>query len=142
MVYYNLDSPLAIVEHILPTFLEENLIAEKKGFKISHCVAWFTTSSNSYVRFEITSKKTEGVIREKPLGKLFEDSLQLIMLEKSGSLGSDNLKIDWRKKYGKRTKSISEIRRFAEAWFDEHDYNFITKNCQKFAIKLVKFAQS
>lgn len=112
-VYYDLDNAaIAGINYILPEFIDTDLIASATNKKIAHCKAWFTTSSNSYVTFELTAGKHSGVIaskHDKINGSALASSstvLQLVRLNCSGSLGGDNKKIDWRKRYSKRKRSI------------------------------------
>ena len=86
--------------------------------------------------FEITSGKSDGEIARKRIPPSFKtdsstgvDYLQLIMVEEIGSLGGDNLKIDWRKKYSKRKKTISQIKEYAIRYFSDHEYKWLSKNC-------------
>ena len=66
--------------------------------------------------------------------------IQLVRQDKTGGLGSDNMKIDWRKRYKKRERTISEIQEYAMTIFNEKNYDWLTHNCQGFAQMLIKFA--
>ena len=107
------------------------MVAGALNLKLQHCVAWFTTSSSSYVTIEITHGRYEGVVREKTqYGKNFvNNKLQLIVRYWNGSLGGDTDKVDWRKKYTKRKKSIDDIIEYAKDIFDVWDYHLTLRNC-------------
>ncbi len=72
-VYYDLRNSeneisfAAAANFIIPEWGDTDLIASGVNKKLAHCVAWFTTSRTSYVKFEITSNKSEGVIAKKYL---------------------------------------------------------------------------
>ncbi|CDW90965.1 UNKNOWN [Stylonychia lemnae] len=147
-VYYDLaNTSLQVTNYLLPEFVDIDLIASASNKKLAHCKAWFTTGSTTYVTFEITAGKNWGVLARKP-GPISVKAasgikeLQLVKLEQRGSLGSDNDKVDWRKRYIKRKRSIQEVEQYAIKVFVEHEYNWLSTNCQKFAEILIKFAGS
>ncbi len=107
---------------------------------MQHCVAWFTTSPTEYVTIEIISGKTSGVIAEKSCGKMGSSKLQLVVEYWNGSLGSDKEKVDWRKKYTKRWRSIESIIDHSKHLFKDWNYDVLGKNCQDFAEKLIDYA--
>ena len=62
-VYYNLDNKaLKALNFLTPEWFEIDFISSGLNIKLAHCKAWFTTSATTYVTFEITAGKDEGVI--------------------------------------------------------------------------------
>ncbi len=55
--------------------------------------------------------------------------LQLVVINWNGRLSSDGEKLDWRKKYTKRKRSIQSIIAEAESWFEVWDYHLVLRNC-------------
>ncbi len=47
---------------MIPEFVDVDIIAGALNKKLAHCKAWFTTSKNSYITFEVSAGKSEGVI--------------------------------------------------------------------------------
>ena len=57
------------------------------------------------------------------------DTLQLVVQTHHGSLGEDREKVDWRKRYSKRKRTMDEVIKHAKEMFDGWTYNLATKNC-------------
>ena len=65
-VYYPLENTAAATaDYIIPEIVGVDVIAGALNLKTQHCVAWFTTSSGTFVTIEITTGKTEGVVASK-----------------------------------------------------------------------------
>ncbi len=75
MVYYPLGNNAGrAADYYIPEIVGVDLVAGALNLKMQHCVAWFTTSSSSYVTIEISHGRYEGVVREKEQkGKNFVD---------------------------------------------------------------------
>lgn len=68
-VYYDFSNfGLALVSSLLPDHLDTDIVAGGTNTKLSHCKAWFSTGSNSFTTFEITTNASWGVLREKSMG--------------------------------------------------------------------------
>jgi hypothetical protein len=64
-VYYPLDNAWSAADYLLPEISITDVIGSAFNIKIKHCVAWFSTSSSTYVTIEITSDRVVGVEAQK-----------------------------------------------------------------------------
>ncbi len=64
LVYYPLRSSplLSGLNDIMPSFVETDIFAPKFNTKIAHCVAWFSTSDNTYETIEITAGESGSCV--------------------------------------------------------------------------------